>query len=202
MADLNHDDFNEWRYDLTDHFLDCCKLSRYLTMANDSRFVISDDFRCAPVLPAAAAVAAIYSPDARVAQAAILPLGHSVGSLSARERDRYERLFALIEREILSDDVRGAAGAIHRVAVPWLGSTLRRGQPGPPYEPGARYRSFLAIVRRLMDGQVSAGAFIDEFCNFTRAITGKLDFGIYSFCLDRIFTSPLIPEQNKKLLVL
>jgi hypothetical protein len=53
-----------------------------------------------------------------------------------------------------------------------------------------------------MDGQVSAGAFIDEFRNFTRAISGKLDFGIYSFCLDRIFTSPLIPEQNKKLLVL
>ena len=43
--------------DLADHFLWCSKLGRYLTVSDGSRFVITDDFRDAPVQPEAAAVA-------------------------------------------------------------------------------------------------------------------------------------------------
>ena len=64
--------------DLADHFLWCSKLGRYLTVSDGSRFVITDDFRDAPVQPEAAAVASIYSKDLLVAQSALLPLGAPV----------------------------------------------------------------------------------------------------------------------------
>ena len=203
MAAYTEDNTVGRRHDLADHFLDCCKLDRYLTVVNDSRFIITDDFRGAPVLPAAAAIAAIYSRDALVAQAALLPLGHSIHGMSNLERDRYERLFALIEAETLSDDVRGAAGAL--ISSRFRDSEVRSVEADldDRLSPArTRYRAFLAIVRRMMDGKVSASSFVDEFRDFTKAIAGKLDFGIYSFCLDRIFATPLIPMQIKKLLVL
>ena len=31
-------------YDLADHFIACAKLGRYLTVASDTRFFITDDF--------------------------------------------------------------------------------------------------------------------------------------------------------------
>jgi hypothetical protein len=203
MAAFSEDDTVDRRHDLADHFLDCCKLGRYLTVVNDSRFIITDDFRGNPVLPAAAAVAAIYSRDALVAQAALLPLGHSVRGMSSQERDRYEHLFALIEAETLSDDVRGAAGAI--ISSRFLDAEVRSVEADldDRLSPArTRYRTFLAVVRQLMDGQITASAFLDEFRDFTKVVAGKLDFGIYSFCLDRIFASPLIPVQIKKLLVI
>ena len=60
-------------------------------------------------------------------------------------------------------------------------------------EKGAR--TFEAAVSRL-------ASFLEEFRNFTQVVAGKLDFGIYSFCLDRMFGSLRIPLKVKKLLVL
>ena len=95
--------------DLADHFLWCSKLGRYLTVSDGSRFVITDDFRDAPVQPEAAAVASIYSKDLLVAQSALLPLGAPVHKMSPRKREKYERLFTLIEKQALSDVVRHSA---------------------------------------------------------------------------------------------
>ena len=49
---------------------------------------------------------------------------------------------------------------------------------------------------------MSERAFIDEFKEFTFDIAGKLDFGIYSFCLDSLFRSLDVPVSVKKLLAL
>ena len=97
------------RPDLADHFLSCSKLRRYLTVADGSRFVITDDFRESPVQPEAAAVASIYSKDLLVAQAALLPLGSMVHEMSALKRGKYEHLFTLIEEQALSSEVKNTA---------------------------------------------------------------------------------------------
>src|SRR5690606_12588624 len=55
-------------------------------------------------------------------------------------------------------------------------------------------------VRQLLENRVSAASFLDEFREFTRNVAGRLDFGIYSFCLDRIFGNPRITMKVKKLL--
>jgi len=41
---------------------------------------------------------------------------------------------------------------------------------------------------------------VQEFVEFTRIVAGRLDFGIYSFCIDRIFGSPRIPVNIKQVL--
>ena len=53
-----------------------------------------------------------------------------------------------------------------------------------------------------MDRNITAGPFLDEFRDFTLVVAGNLDFGIYSFCLDRMFGSLRIQMKVKKLLVL
>ena len=58
------------------------------------------------------------------------------------------------------------------------------------------------MVRQLIEHRVSAGAFIDDFVDFTKTVAGHLDFGIYSYCLDRIFATPMIPLQIKKLVTI
>lgn len=189
-------------YDLADHFLDCSKLGRYLTVPNGSRFVVTDDVRRAPILPAAA-VAAIYSQDILVAQAALLPLGDPMRAMDARRRDRYERLFALIEEQALSDEVRGSAEAL--ITARFRAAEVRAlaAELTGKLDPGRRrYRAFLGIVKQVMDGGISERAFLDEFRQFTGDVAGKLDFGIYSFCLDRIFQSPLVPVKVKQVLIL
>ena len=61
-----------------------------------------------------------------------------------------------------------------------------------------RYRDFLEVVKLLMDKNVSTESFLDEFRDFTIVVAGRLDFGIYSFCLDRLFGSPRITLKVKK----
>ena len=73
--------------DLADHFFGCVKLGRYLTVADNSRFVITDDFRSSPVIPEASAMAAIYSRDHLVAQAALLPLSMLTLSVTCRSSE-------------------------------------------------------------------------------------------------------------------
>lgn len=65
-----------------------------------------------------------------------------------------------------------------------------------------RYREFLDVVKKLMDRKVTAGPFLDEFREFTQDVAGRLDFGIYSFCLDRLMGSVRVLTKVKKLLVL
>ena len=197
----------EWepqsREDLADHFLRCAKLGRYLTVADNSRFIITDDFRATPIVSTASAMAAIYSKDYLVAQAALLPLSERAQRLSLRDRERYERLFVLIEEQALSDDVRSSAQAVRHAQFRAAEIRAIEAELGDRLSPARlRYRQFLEIVKKLMDRKITAGPFLDEFRGFTQDVAGKLDFGIYSFCLDRLFGSVRVPLKVKKLLVL
>ncbi len=191
------------RFDLADHFLMCSKLGRYLTVSDGSRFVITDDFRDAAVQHEAAAVASIYSKDVLVAQAALLPMAQPVHRMSAAKRAKYERLFQLIEEQALSDVVRRSARDVLQAG--FRNSEIRalEAELGETLSPARiRYRKFLEVVKTLMDRKITAGPFLEEFRDFTQTVAGKLDFGIYSFCLDRMFGSVRIPMKVKKLLVL
>lgn len=187
--------------DLADHFLVRAKLGRYLTVHDGSRFVITDDFREHDMGNAAAAtLASIYSKDPLVAQAALLPLGRN-GGISRKQRGKYERLFSLIEAQALDPDVTKAAGHILQSDFREAEIQAIEAELGDKLSPARlRYRAFLGVVRQLLESKVSAPSFLDEFREFTRAVAGKLDFGIYSFCLDRIFGNPRIPMKIKKLL--
>jgi len=189
--------------DLADHFLECSKLGRYLTVQDDSRFVITDDFRTAGIVPAASAVAAIFSKDELVAQAALLPLSESAQKMAPRQRERFERLFSLIEEEALSDTIKDSARAVRQAHFRAAEIRALEAELGDKLSPARlRYREFLNIVKKLMDRKVTAGPFLDEFRGFTQEVAGKLDFGIYSFCLDRLFGSLRVPMKVKKLLVM
>jgi hypothetical protein len=187
--------------DLADHFLICTKLGRYLTVHDGSRFVITDDFRENDMGNAAAAtIATIYSKDPLVAQAALLPLGRS-GGISRKQRRSYERLFELIEAQALDPGVTKSAQHILQSGFREAEIKAIEAELGDKLSPARlRYRAFLGVVRQLLENKISAPAFLDEFNEFTRAVAGKLDFGIYSFCLDRIFGNPRIPMKVKKLL--
>lgn len=187
--------------DLADHFLACSKLGRYLTVQDGSRFVITDDFRENDMgSTTAVAVASIYSRDPLVAQAALLPLGRR-GGITRKNRKTYERLFQLIEAQALEPSVTEAAGHILKNDFREAEILAIEADLGDRLSPARlRYRAFLGVVRQLLENRVSANAFLDEFREFTRAVAGKLDFGIYSFCLDRIFGNARIPLKIKKLL--
>ena len=189
--------------DLAEHFLMCSKLGRYLTVSDGSRFVITDDFRDAPVQPEAAAMASIFSKDLLVAQAALLPLGGAVHKMSSLKREKYERLFQLIEEQALSDVVRNSAADVLRAGFRNAEIRALEAELGDKLSPArTRYREFLEVVKQLMERNITAGPFLDEFRDFTQTVAGKLDFGIYSFCLDRMFASPRITTKVKKLLIL
>lgn len=193
----------ESRGDLADHFLTCSKLGRYLTVQDDSRFVITDDFRTTGIIPAASAVAAIFSKDELVAQAALLPLSEGAQKMAPAQRDRYERLFALIEEEALSDTIKDSARTVRQAHFRAAEIRALEAELGDKLSPARlRYREFLGVVKKLMDHKVTAGPFLDEFRGFTQDVAGRLDFGIYSFCLDRLFGSLRVPMKVKKLLVM
>jgi len=189
--------------DLADHFMICNKLGRYLTVHDGSRFVITDDFRENDMgNAAAAAVASIYSRDPLVAQAALLPLGRN-GGIHPKKRRSYERLFALIEAQALDPGVKNSAQHILQSDFREAEIKAIEAELGDKLSPARlRYRAFLGVVRQLLENKISAPSFLDEFREFTRSVAGKLDFGIYSFCLDRIFGNPRIPMKVKKLLAI
>lgn len=190
-------------YDLADHFLACAKLGRYLTVASDTRFFITDDFQDKNIIHEATAIAAIYSKDNLVAEAALMPLSGRVTKLKGHNREKYERLFHLIEQQALSDDVRQTAKSL--IEARFRDSEIRdiESQLGGKISPArARYRLFLGIIKQLIDKKLTAKPFIEEFREFTQDVAGKLDFGIYSFCLDSLFKSLQIPSAVKELLVM
>ncbi|MBT3361836.1 MAG: hypothetical protein HOK06_07230 [Rhodospirillaceae bacterium] len=190
--------------DLADHFVACSKLGRYLTVFDESRFVITDDFNSggpSKLNRTAAAVASIFSKDPLVAQAALLPLGKAAGSKN-KARESYEELFTLIEAQTLDTEVRTSAremmeSGFREARIREIEATLE-GKINPAR---TRYRAFLEIVRHLIDRKITPQLFRDEFLEFTYAVAGRLDFGIYSFCLDRIFGNENIPMRAKGFLV-
>ena len=190
---------------MADHFVSCSRLGRYLTFEGNGRFLITDDFASTKLhIPKdAQAMATICSKDELVARAALLPLAHRAASMDDVRREAFEELFELIEKQTLSPHVREGAAAVlqsgfreHRIrdleAV--LSDDLNPARK--------RYRKFLDVVREMIEGRVSSGTFIDDFVDFTKSVAGRLDFGIYSYCLDRIFATPLIPLQVKKLVAI
>jgi len=185
---------------LADHFAACSRLGRYLTLVDSGRFVISDDFLSPRMPNDAVALASICSKDEVVARAALLPLGR----IGARKINRgaYEELFSLIERQALSPKVRAEADTMLESGFREARILELEANLHDELNPARlRYRTFLETVSLLVAGKVSPGFFLDDFIDFTNTVAGKLDFGIYSFCLDRIFSAPAIPLKLKKTLV-
>ena len=80
--------------DLADHFVACSSLGRYLTVFDESRFVITDDFiENGTVDRTAAAVASIFSNDPLVAEAALLPLSKAAQRKAIGKRKNYEEFY-------------------------------------------------------------------------------------------------------------
>lgn len=181
--------------DLAAHFMECGSLNTNLTLGPGERLVITDDLLGGAVTDfAAMSMAAITARDSTVARAAILPLGIAASRVKPADRAKYERLFALIEETAFDSAVRESAESLlHarfresqiRDLAAELGGTV-----GPARQ---RYRAFLEVVKLLTEKKISEPLFLEEFLDFTRAVAGKLDFGIYSLCLDRIFASVRIP---------
>ena len=198
-----HTGFDNSMGNLADHFLNCAKLGRYLTVESGSRFIITDDFRGDSVLSEAAAMAAIYSKDQLVAEAALLPLSQSIPIMSIESRDKYERLFHLIEEQTLDASIKDVAGSLIRSRFRAAEIRALESELGNKISPARiRYRDFLLVVKQLMDKEIIEKSFLDEFRQFTQDVAGKLDLGIYSFCLDSIFSSQRISDTIKKLLAL
>ncbi len=188
--------------DLADHFVACSKVGRYLTVFDESRFIITDDFKADRAINrTAASVASIFSRDPLVAEAALLPLSKAAGD-PRRNRAAYEELFTLIEHQALDPTVKDTARSLledgfREARILEIEASLQ-GRINPAR---VRYRSFLEVVRQLSDRNITPHLFRDEFLEFTYAVAGKLDFGIYSYCLDRIFGNDRIPMKAKGYLV-
>lgn len=189
--------------DLADHFVVCSKLGQHLTLQDEDRYVITDDFRTGRVENhIATAVASVFSKDPLVAEAALVPLSVLANLDSAQMRDRYDELFTLIERQALSPDVRTTALTLRESGFREARIRALETDLGNRIAPARqRYRAFLEITRKLIDGKVTPPTFRDEFLDFTYAVAGRLDFGVFSFCMDRIFTNPVIARSAKRLLI-
>ena len=185
--------------DLATHFMECGALGTNLTFSNGSRLLITDDLVKGRILDQSAfGMAAVVARDGMVGQTALLPLGMLAARADSKRREKIERLLALIEETAFDTKVRSAAQSLANARfleaeVRTLGHEL-----GAIIQPARkRYKQFLDIVRALMEKRISHPLFVDEFNEFTRAVAGKLDFGVYSLCLDRLFANSLIPVDIK-----
>ncbi|MTJ79708.1 MAG: hypothetical protein F8N37_01615 [Telmatospirillum sp.] len=189
--------------DLARHFMECGALNTNISLAPGKRLVITDDLLNGTITDMAAmTMAVIVSRDSQVARAALIPLGIAACRADAAAKERFERLFQLIEEQAFDPGVRGAVDALIvgrfreaqiRELVEELGGAV-----GPAR---VRYKAFLDTVRQMVDRRISGAAFLDEFIEFTHAVAGKLDFGIYSMCVDRLFGSANIPMSVKAFLL-
>lgn len=181
-------------FDLAAHFMECGTLNTNLSLAPGARLVITDDLLDGSVADTVAlTMAAIVARDGQVARAALIPLGVTASKMRPADRDRYERLFALIEETAFAPEARNSAEGLiqahfREARIRDLAAELGE-SVGPARK---RYRAFLDVVRLLAEGRISHGAFVDEFREFTRQVAGKLDFGIYAMCVDRLFASERI----------
>lgn len=189
--------------DLASHFMECGSLNANLTLAPGERMVITDDLLNGRVPDfASMSMAAIVARDGQVAKAAILPLSLAVTKVTGKMREKYERLFALIEDTAFDNSAREAAE--HLIAARFRESQIKEiaaelgGSVGPARQ---RYRAFLEIVKLMAARKISEPMFLDEFMDFTRNVAGKLDFGIYALCVDRLFGAGRIPLGVKSSLL-
>lgn len=189
--------------DLADHFVSCSKLGQHLTLQDEERYVITDDFRTGRVEdPVATAIATVFSKDLLVAEAALVPLAVLANLDDNSIRERYDELFTLIEEQALAPEIKDTARAIRISGFREARIRALEADLGHRITPARRrYKAFLDISRKMTEGKVTPATFRDEFLDFTYAVAGRLDFGVYSFCMDRIFTSPLAPLDAKRLLV-
>lgn len=185
--------------DLAAHFMECGALNTNLTLAPGARMVITDDLFNGHIADVAAiSMAAIVARDGQVAKAAILPLGIAASKVKAKDRAKYERLFHLIEETAFDGGVRESAEAL--IAARFREAQIKEiaaelgGTIGPARK---RYRAFLDVVKLMGQRKISEPLFLEEFLDFTRTVAGKLDFGIYSLCVDRLFVSDRIPIMVK-----
>lgn len=189
--------------DLARHFMECGALNANLSLAPGKRLVITDDLLNGTVGDLAAmSMAAIVARDGQVAHAAIIPLSVAASRASSRDRARYERLFQLIEETAFDRSVRDSAEAL--IAARFREAEIRdlaRSLGGTVNAARQRYRAFLDTIRQLVARQISQPAFLDEFVDFTRMVAGKLDFGIYAMCIERLFASDNIPLTVKTMLL-
>ncbi|WP_241911881.1 hypothetical protein [Telmatospirillum siberiense] len=165
--------------------------------------MITDDLLNGTIAdPAALTIAAIVSRDGQVARAAMIPLSVAASGAGHLDRQRFERLFQLIEESAFDPAIRESADAL--IVSRFRESQIRElvdelgGVVGPAR---IRYRAFLDIIRMLVDKRISGAAFLDEFVEFTHVVAGKLDFGIYSMCVDRLFGSENVPLPVKTFLL-
>lgn len=150
----------------------------------------------------ATAAASVFSRDALVAEAAIIPLGLRASRAAKNRAEQFEELFTLIEKTALSPEVRDSAEQILKAGFREARIRDLEKKLGGVISPARmRYRGFLEVVRQLIEKRISVNGFRDEFLEFTRAVAGKLDFGIFSYCLDRIFANPQIPMNAKGALI-
>ena len=191
------------KFDLADHFVACSSLGRYLTVFDESRFVITDDFIVEGTIDrTAAAVASIFSNDPLVAEAALLPLSKAAQKKANGKRERYAELFNLIEKQALNSSVKASAQSILESGFQNLRIREIECSLDDKLSPArSRYRAFLEIVRHLIEHKITPKLFRDEFLDFTYAVAGRLDFGIFSFCIDRIFDNEEIPMRAKGYLI-
>jgi hypothetical protein len=188
--------------DLARHFVDCAALNANISLAPGSRLVITDDLLDGTVGDlAAVSMAAIASRDPQVGYAAIIPLGMAAQRAGHRDGEKYERIFRLIEESAFDNTVREAANEliVSRFRESQIRDLIRElgGAIGPARQ---RYRAFLDIIKLLTANKITHIDFVQEFSAFTQAVAGKLDFGIYSLCVDRLFVSEHIPLIVKALL--
>ena len=184
------------------HFLECGALNVGLTLSPGERLVITDDLLKGAVVDfAATSMAAIVTRDHQIGRAAVISLSLAANRADRKTRKRYERLFALIEKEAFDDGVRASIDSL-------IAAQFRKAQinelvdklGGATAPARHRYRQFLEIVRLLEGKRISQAAFIDEFVDFTHAVAGKLDFGIFAICVERLFISGNIPLEIKTVL--
>jgi hypothetical protein len=189
--------------DLALHFIECVALDSSLTLAPGQRLVITDDLLNGAISDLSAiATAAVVSRDGQIARAALIPLSVAAQRSDAQTREKFEQLFELIEDTAFDPSVRDIADTL--IITRFRESQIQElvhelgGSVGPARQ---RYRAFLDVVQLLAAKQITEAAFVDEFVDFTQAVAGKLDFGIYAICLDRLFCSDNIPLGVKTVLL-
>ena len=126
--------------------MECGKLGRYLTAMDESRFVVTDDFRTLNAVSSdASAMASVCSKDSLVAQAALLPLGLKASRGSTMIKDIYGELFELIENQTLNPEVQVSAKAIMEAGFTEQG--IRDAVAAGVQEPAAAVAAFVRELR-------------------------------------------------------
>lgn len=187
---------------LAEHFVQCSHLGRFLTTADDSRFLITDDFLTSKFKePDAAAIAAIVSRDSLVAQSALAPLGLAASRLSARFKPRFEKLFDFIGRTAPDATVRGLAREVLDTGMEAKGVDIVKAEIDSRLAPArAEFKKFLGLISFLADGRMTPGMFRQEFQQFTETVAGRIEFGVYAHYLDTFFASPKVSARAKGLI--